>query len=242
MCSESDQPALWAYHKLQAAGLVPIDLVTTGALAQAKSWEHRLNHTYVQLTVELDDGRRFYGSEIQGVLNRLLAVPPGIVKHAIAEDREYAAAELTAFYLGWLHSLQGVINAATPQGLCGAWRHPSEWAVLAARAGFKVPSFRQTSVDPPQAGLHSLARGPETVRHVIVLRHELYAAAVPREVGLACRTLARLAAIELLGIDLLESEDGGLMFVYATPFPDLTLGGDGLIEGLARAFRAPPPP
>ena len=28
------------------------------------------------------------------------------------------------------------------------------------------------------------------------------------------------------------------MFAHATPFPDLTVGGDGLIEGLARALGA----
>ena len=75
---------------------------------------------------------------------------------------------------------------------------------------------------------------------MIVLRDELYAAAVPREIGAACRRLAALAAIDLLGVDLFESADGGLMFAHATPFPDLTLGGDRLIEGLARAFGALP--
>ncbi len=238
LCSESDRPALWAYHKFRAAGLDSIDLVTASSLACAKSWEHRLGQAGVQLKLELEDGRRFCSSKIQGVLNRLVSAPAGIVEHAVAEDREYAAAESTAFYLGWLYSLRGVINAPTPQGLCGSWRHACEWAVLAASAGLKVPTFRQSSIDPLDDGFHSLAPAQETVRNVIVLRDGLYAAAVPREIGSACRKLAALAGIDLLGVDLFESAESGLMFAHATPFPDLTLGGDRLIEGLARALGA----
>ena len=240
LCSESDRPALWAYHKFRAAGLDSIDLVTTSSLACAKSWEHRLGQDGAQLKLELEDGRRFCSSEIQGVLNRLISAPGGIVEHAVAEDREYAAAESTAFYLGWLYSLRNVINAPTPQGLCGSWRHASEWAVLAARAGLNAPIFRQTSNALLEDGFHSLAPAQKNLRHAIVLRGQLYAAAVPREVGLACLNLAVLAAIDLLGVDLFESEEGALTFAHATPFPDLTLGGDGLIEGLARAFGTHP--
>ncbi|HEX7441294.1 MAG TPA: hypothetical protein VF319_14480, partial [Caldimonas sp.] len=90
---------MWAYHKLRAAGLDSIDLVTTSSLACAKSWEHRLGQAGVQLKLELEDGRRFCSSRIHGVLNRLVSAPAGIVEHAVAEDREYAAAESTAFYL-----------------------------------------------------------------------------------------------------------------------------------------------
>ena len=43
------------------------------------------------------------------------------------------------------------------------------------------------------------SRRHRTVRSVIVLRDELYGASVPREIGSACRKLAALAAIDLLG-------------------------------------------
>lgn len=240
LCSESDRPALWAYHKLRAAVGESIQLVTASLLASAPSWEHRIGRAGVHLKVHLQDGRRLCSSEIQGVLNRLVSAPAGIIDHAVAEDREYAAAETTAFYLGWLHGLRGVLNAAAPQGLCGPWRHASEWALLAAKAGFDVPTFRQASIDPPDAGFHSFAPAGRTMHSVIVLRDELHAAAVPLDYGLACRKLAALSGIDLLGVDLFESTEGKLMFGHATPFPDLTLGGDPLIDGLARALGALP--
>ena len=238
LCSQNDRPALWAYHKLRAAGLDSIQLVTASSLASSKSWEHRLGTVGVELKVELEDGRHLCRSEIDGVLNRLIAAPADTIAQAVAEDREYAAAESTAFYLGWLQSLRGVINAPSPQGLCGAWRHASEWVMLGARAGLKTPTFRQTSVDLSLDGFHSLAPPDAPVRNVIVLRDQLHGAAVPQSLGEACRKLAALAATDLLGVDLFESETGELLFGHATPFPDLTLGGDELIEGLVRVFRA----
>jgi len=236
LCSENDRPALWAYQKLREAGLAPIELVTASSLDGARSWTQCLGECD-ELTFELDDGRSFSSLQIQGVLNRLVAAPEGIARRAVAEDREYAAAEAAAFYLGWLHGLRGVINTPTPQGLCGSWRHASEWAVLAARAGLEVPIFRQMSGEPPQFGFQSLAPAHATVHSLLVLRGNLYAAPVPGEIGAACRELAALAGTDLLGIDLFES-DRGLMFAHATPFPDLTLGGDALIDGLGRAFGA----
>jgi len=235
-----DRPALWAYQKLRAAGMETIDLVTSASLARAKSWELRLGQSGSQLELALDDGRRFRSLGIRGVLNRLVCAPDGIVQHAVAEDRDYAAAELMAFYLGWLSILRGVINAPTPQGLCGSWRHASEWCVLAARAGFAVPHFRQTSLESMADGFRSLAPTGTPMQSVIVLRDELYGATVPAHIGAACRRLAVLADIELLGVDLFESEEGDLTFAHATPFPDLTAGGDAFIGGLARALDASP--
>jgi hypothetical protein len=220
--------------------LEAIDLVTSAALARARSWEFRLGSAGSQVDVALDDGRRLRSADICGVLNRLVCAPDEIVRHVVAEDRDYAAAELMAFYLGWLRSLRGMINMPTPQGLCGSWRHASEWSVLAARAGLAVPVLRQSSRAPLADGFRSLAPAAAPMRNVIVLRNELHGAAVSGPVGAACRKLAVLSGIELLGIDLFESEEGALMFAHATPLPDLTAGGDALIDGLVRALGAPP--
>ena len=159
LCSQDDGPALWAYHEMRAAGLDSIDLVTTSALACARAWEHRLDEDGTRLAFELEDGRRFRSSEIEGVLNRLVSAPLEIVEHAVAADREYAVAESGAFYLGWLHGLRGVINRPTPQGLCGAWRHASEWAVLAAKAGLRRrSSVRRAWIRPKTASARSRRR------------------------------------------------------------------------------------
>jgi hypothetical protein len=65
----------------------------------------------------------------------------------------------------------------------------------------------------------------------------LYGAAVTSAVGQACRRLAESAGTDLLGVDLFDAGHGDLVFAHATPFPILTLGGDGLIDGLARALQ-----
>jgi hypothetical protein len=237
LCFDGDLPALWAHGRLRDAGLGPLELVTAASLALAKTWEHRLGVEGVQVKVELEDGRVFHSSQIRGVLNRLASSPQYVIDHAIAEDREYASGESSAFYLSWLNALPRVINRPTPQGLPGSWRHASEWKVLAARAGLNTPPYRQSSASHPEDGFLSLATSGKPVINVIVLRGELYGSAVTSAVGQACRKLAESADTDLLGVDLFDAGNGELMFVHATPFPDLTLGGGELIDGLARALQ-----
>ena len=228
---------MWAHARLRDVGLAPLEVVTAASLALAKSWEHRLGADGVQLKVELEDGRVLRSSHIKGVLNRLASSPQYVIDRAVAEDREYAGGELSAFYLSWLNALPGVINRPTPQGLPGSWRHASEWAVLAARAGLITAPYRQSSASHPEDGFLSLAPSGEPVLSVIVLRGKLYGSAVPSAVGHACRKLAESADTDLLGVDLFDAGNDGLMFAHATPFPDLTLGGEELIKGLARALQ-----
>jgi len=240
LCFEGDLSALWACQGLREAGLAPIELVTAGALAFAKSWEHRIGSEGIRLKVEVADGRVFCSSQIKGVLNRLASAPEGFVQRAALEDREYASGESSAFYLSWLGGLPGVINRPTPHGLPGTWRHISEWALLADQAGFTTPPYRQSSASRPEEGYLSLAPPGAVVNTVIVFRGELYGAAVPSAVGEACRKLAEVAGTELLGVDLFLAGDGALMFAHATPLPNLTLGGTDLIAALARAFQTAP--
>jgi hypothetical protein len=83
------------------------------------------------------------------VLNRLVSVPDEMLRPAHPQDRDYVTQELTAFFLSWLYSLPPpVLNRPAPHGLCGSWRHRSQWVWLAARAGLPTPSYRQTSFDP----------------------------------------------------------------------------------------------
>jgi hypothetical protein len=238
LCYDWDVPGLWAYQKLRTIGLAPIELVTARSLALAKTWEHRLGQGGVYLKVSLHDGRLFDSSEIRGVLNRLTSIPQDLIGRAVAEDREYVQGELIAFYLSWLGALQCVINRPTPQGLAGSWRHRSEWALLAAKAGLNTPLYQQSSASRPEDGYGSFASPDKTVAKVIVLNNELFGSPLPRDVGEACRKLAAHAETNLLGVDLFDAGNGAFMFAHATPFPDLTLGGDDLIEALAGILRA----
>ena len=237
LCFDGDVAALWAHRRLHDAGLAPLELVTAELLALAKTWEHRLGVDGVELNVELEDGRILRGSQINGVLNRLASSPHYVINHAIAEDREYASAESSAFYLSWLNGLQRVINRPTPQGLPGSWRHASEWNILAATAGLNTLRYTQSSASNPEEGFRIVAPSGTPVINVIVLRGELYGSALAPPVAEACRNLADSAATELLGVELCADETGAMTFIHATPFPDLTLGGDELIDGLMRALQ-----
>ncbi len=83
--------------------------------------------------------------EITGVVTRLAAVTENDLPHIEARDRSYVAAEMTAFLLAWLSSLEcPVINRPTPGGLNGpAWRE-EEWRYCAAKIGIPIIPMRRT--------------------------------------------------------------------------------------------------
>jgi hypothetical protein len=236
-CSDTDAPAIWAYQRLRAVGLTPVELITSSSLALAKTWEHRLGPQGIDLKVELVDGRVFYSSNVRGVLNRLVSAPQDVINRAVTEDREYASAELAAFYISWMSALPGVINRPMPEGLSGSWRHRSEWTLLAAHAGLNTLPYRQPSMSSLENGYASLAPSGEAVTSIIVLQGELFGAKVHFDVGEACRKLAENARTDLLGVDLFNAGNDTLMFAHATPLPDLTVGGNEFIDALARALR-----
>jgi hypothetical protein len=92
------------------------------------------------------DGRAFTSSQIAGVLTRLAAVPEAELDHVAAEDRCYVSAEMTAFLLAWLSSLQcPVLNRPTPSGLCGPGWRIEQWLHLAAGLGIPVKSIRRST-------------------------------------------------------------------------------------------------
>ena len=236
LCSSTDPSGLWIYQGLRQIGLAPLELVLAEWLAYGSSWEQRLdsNHSYLKIT--LPDGRALCSSRIRGVVNRLLAPAPGLGDFAVPSDRDYARAELQAFYLGWLQGLPGVvINRPSSVGLCGPWYHSSEWLLRASRAGLCTPVYRQTAHDAPEQSFRSLAPTDADTVRLIAFRGQVFGAQVPDAVARSCGRLAVAAATELLGIEL-YSNANGWSFANATPFPDLSAGGMPLVECLAEAL------
>lgn len=237
LCSSSDTSGLWVYHGLRRLGVEPMELVLSEWLAFGSRWEHRLDGTVTQFRVTLPDGRVLCSSRIRGAINRLLAPAPGIDQQAAMSDREYAQAELQAFYLSWLQGLPGVvINRPGAIGLCGPWYHASEWVCCASRAGLNAPIYRQSAHDTAERGYASLAPDGATTANVIVFRSEVYGDRVPEPVAHACSRLAQDAKTELLGIELFASQDGEWTFASATPCPSLSLGGAPLLRSMAEAL------
>jgi hypothetical protein len=243
LCHLTDLPALWAYRELKAAGVESLEVITAEALAYSLVWEHRLGTGETLVRVRLGDGRVIDSHDVQGVLNRLVYVPLEHWQLGTPADRDYVTQEFTAFYLSWLYALPcSVFGRPSPLGLAGPWRHASEWAALAQRAGLPAARYHQTSDEPPDetGGMDRLA-APDLPRvTLIAVAGEVVVAApvaaAPPGVAEGCLRLAALADTELLGVDFAVAPNGQWLFAGANSLPDLSLGGGALIGALARAF------
>jgi hypothetical protein len=146
LSEKTDAAALWAYRGLKDRGLAPLEWITPQSLNPSVRWEHCLGEQGNNVQITLADDRKIDNKTIQGVINRLVSVPFEWQYLMHPDDREYAMQELTAFYISWLYALPcPMFNRPTPQGLCGQWRHPSEWLMLAAQAELPTPSYRKSS-------------------------------------------------------------------------------------------------
>jgi len=74
LCDDHDLAAQWAFLGLAERGLAPLELVTSGALAHARRWVHRVTTGGAHVEVTLHDGRTFDSRRVRGALNRLVGV------------------------------------------------------------------------------------------------------------------------------------------------------------------------
>jgi hypothetical protein len=236
VCEETDLAAFWAAERLQSRGL-PVEIVTGADLAAAERWEHRLGRSGTTLALTFAGGGRcLHSRDVRGVLNRLSFLPSAWLQRIGGADRDYAIQEMYALYLSWLHALPGpLLNRPTPQGLCGNWRHPSAWAVLAARAGLPVASYRQSSEDDP-AETWRAASEPPAATVFVVGERVIAPPVVTADQWESCLRLARAAGTMMLGIDFAPATKGGWEFSGASVMPDLIRGGEPLADALAEAF------
>jgi hypothetical protein len=81
---------------------------------------------------------------VDGVVNRLGVITPADLPRVHPEDRQYAAAELTAFMLAWLDaSPVPVLNRPGAGSLNGPAWYPEQWAAAAVAVGLQVPGIRR---------------------------------------------------------------------------------------------------
>ena len=235
----SDMSVLWVHQELRARGIAPLEFITADALTMAEYWEHRIAGNSASIRFRVGD-LEIAGEQLRGVVNRLYTAPIPHWRSAEQRDRDYVQQELMALFLSWLHALPcPVINRPTPQGLSGQWRAESEWVMLAHQAGLPVAPYRQSahdSVDEMKGEKRLIPRGA-VVQTVIVVGDTVAGAAIPQALAPACRSLARLAGTELLGVDFVAGETDGLTFAGASPMPFLTPGGPALIDGLCRRLE-----
>jgi hypothetical protein len=132
----------------------------------------------------------------------------------------------------WLNALPGpLLNQPTPQGPYGNWRHPSAWAVLAARAGLALALYRRSREDDPTETWRAASERPAAT--MLVVGDQVVALPMlSAECHESCRRPARVAGTMLLGIDCAPTACGGSEFSGDSVIPDLIRGG----EALAKAF------
>ncbi len=239
LCSPDDVPALWAASRLRARGLDPLAVLTPELLHYSFAWEHRLHREGgSSIAFTLADGARIEGGAIRGVLNRIAALPVTLVEPIVPADRLYTLQEWTALHISWLSSLRApVLNLPVMAGLCGAWRHGSEWAWLAGQAGLEPPLYQQGVGQYGAAATRPAeASGGPVVRTVIVVDGQPVDAHLPDALADGCARLAALARTRILGVDL-DARTGA--FIGASPRPDLRLGGDVVVDALVHALNGP---
>jgi len=233
-CELYDQSALWVHEGLKSRGL-KVELISKEMLTSAQKWEHRVGNEQISNMIVLSDGRVIDNKLIKGVINRLQWSPLDNILSLNATEKDYVNSEINAFYLSWMYSLPGVIlNRPTPQGLAGQWRHISEWNYIAGKAGLPVPIYKETSYNRTQKDRSKVSSfsSVKTLKRVIVIGDILLGKEIPLYVREGCKQVAKLAEVEMLGVDFTINKNGSWLFENATTCPDLKEGGDTLLDAL----------
>lgn len=234
LADSGDAAALWAHRGLRERGLDPLEFVTPTMLAASPHWEHRVGVSGVDTSILFHRDRLLSSHGARAVLNRIGFLSADLFSRGKPDDRQYAQMELTALVMSCLHGLDcPVLNRPTAQGMAGSWRHPSEWAMLAGRAGLMTYPFRQKAGQDPVM----TAAPPLLPRKTLFVAGAQVSGEAPKEVGEACLRLAALSRTALLGIEFVDGPGGPWTFADATPQPDFRLGGDPFLDTLAAVMK-----
>lgn len=214
--------AAWADH--------PVRLLTPADLSRA-GW--RYSSCCPQSGTAVIGAQSIPVREISGVLTRLPSVYENDLIDMAAEDRAYAAVEMSAFLLAWLAALRcPVVNRPTPTCLSGPYWRRERWLYEASRAGIPVAAYSRDSRKPeseedwyalPPGGAEVTVIGDRCVGDVDASLQD------------QARRMARLAGVELLAVQFTAAERGALV-AGAHTWPNL--GGIAVRAALLEYLRA----
>jgi hypothetical protein len=162
------------------------------------------------------DGEIVDASDIEGVLTLITGVSSEDVPHIAPHDREYVAAEMTAFLWSFLSGLTcPVLNQPREGSLSGpAW--PAErWALLAVGVGVPVWPLHRDS-KPRRGGGHTIRGGREIV--TVVGDRTVNAKSI--ELERSAQDLARAAQVDLLTVEFVHTAEAPVV-VGVAPCADL---------------------
>jgi hypothetical protein len=146
-------------------------------------------------------------TEITGVLTLLPWIDPAELVSIAPDDREYVAAEISAFLLSWLSSLDCVVvNRPMPGCLSGPPWRAAQWIAAARTVGLRVPASSGFTGD-----VHPV--------RVTVVGNECLGN-VGDELRARSRRLTALAGAELLHVDF-DGADADAAFLGASAIPRL---------------------
>jgi hypothetical protein len=195
----------WRAHDARLLTLA--DLSRTG-------WRHYLGEVGPEIAVA--SGELIPAASIDGVITRIPWVAPEDLLHVVYGDRDYVAAEISAFLIAWLTQLTcPVINRPATNSLMGAPHAAEGWVAIAARAGLRLPWTRRVFPAPPEP-----AWPPEAIT-VSILGDRCFGDVDPALADQACR-LAAAANVELLAVTFSHAA-ADATFLGAHLWPDVSL-------------------
>lgn len=160
-----------------------------------------------------------------GVLTRLGGVSAAELGHLRPPDRDYAAAELTAFLFAWLGACScPVLNPPGPGCLNGPGWAPEHWARAASDVDLAVRTVRRPD---------GVQVAPAPVRVTVV--GERWFGPVEPLLGRRLCDLARRAGTPLLGVGL-DGDGSDAALVEVTAWPDV--GDAAVADAVLRELAA----
>jgi hypothetical protein len=176
---------------------------------------------------------------ITGLLTRIPCVFGPELTRIRAEDREYVAAEMTAFLTAWLFSLScPILNRPTAACLSGPNWRPEQWVRAAVGVGIPVRAVERHVLRAPGSG----SSVPETSTVGVTVVGNGWFGAVDQALAAQAKSLAKAAGVDLLEVRFSGSEPGA-HFVSANLWPDLSSPGvaDAVLKYLRSGSPVQPP-
>ena len=157
---------------------------------------------------------------IRGVLVRRPWVLQEELTRIAPADREFVAAEMSAFLLAWLSQLPcRVLNRPRGTSLCGPNWWPQQWTHMAANVGCQVePTRLQIPARAKAEGEETSYPAPQSVEAVVVGDRCL--GDVSDDQAADAMKLAAAAGVALLAVWFVHA-NGRSRFVAANAMPDL---------------------
>lgn len=181
-------------------------------------WAHRPDEPWQGTAVV--SGRAVAVEEIRGVLVRWPGVMEWELHHIRAGERNYVAAEMTAFLRAWLNALPcRVVNRPSAVSLCGPGWRPEAWVHRAARLGLAVRPVRRRVPAPP--GSPGATQSEERRTTPVTVVGACWFGEADPALATGAFRLARSAGVDLLQVHF-DGAESTARLVSADPLPPLS--------------------